>query len=113
HRFSRELLQHDEHTLDDSVLIAEQVRGFLGMMMRATTWSLGPIRCVNALRLVRFNSIFHNFFSSPIVQLALSVLHMKTRRSSPSRADPSPSDNEDMQGRKHGHFLTHRKPDQF
>src|SRR5262245_24625267 len=81
HGFSRELLQHGKHALDDSVLITEQFRSFLGMMMRATAWSLGHMRRVNTLRLVRFNSIFHNFFSSPVMQLALSVLHMKTRRS--------------------------------
>jgi hypothetical protein len=34
------------------------------MMMRATARSLGFMRCVNALWLVRFNSIFHNYFSS-------------------------------------------------
>src|SRR5215510_8462942 len=110
HGSSRELFQHGKHALDDSVLIAKQFRGFLGMMMCATAWSLGHMRRVNALWLVRFNSIFHNFFSSPVIQLALSVLHMKTHRSSPSRADPSPRDNEDMQDRKHGHFLTHHKP---
>src|SRR5215510_4466382 len=81
HGSSRELFQHGKHALDDSVLIAKQFRGFLGMMMCATAWSLGHMRRVNALWLVRFNSIFHNFFSSPVMQLALSVLHMKTRRS--------------------------------
>jgi hypothetical protein len=33
---SCELLQRSEHTLYDSVLIAEQFRGFLEMMVRAT-----------------------------------------------------------------------------
>jgi hypothetical protein len=68
------LLYYGKHTLDDSVLIAEQFRGFLGMMMRATALSLGFMRRVNALRLVHFNSIFHNYFSSPVMHLALSIL---------------------------------------
>src|SRR5215831_8765676 len=61
HASSCELLQHDKHTLDDSVLITEQFRSFLGTMMRTTAWSLGHVRCVNTLRLICFNSIFHNF----------------------------------------------------
>src|SRR5262245_29866917 len=61
HGSSCELLQHCKHALDDSVLITEQFRSFLGTMMRTTAWSLGHVRCVNTLRLVCFNSIFHNF----------------------------------------------------
>src|SRR5262245_18878940 len=80
HGSSRELFQHGKHALDDSVLIAKQFRGFLGMMMCATAWSLGHMRCVNALWLVHFNSIFHNFFSSPVMQVALSVRDMVARR---------------------------------
>src|SRR5262249_55874785 len=74
HGSSCELLQHGKHALDDSVLIAEQFRGLLGMMMGATAWSLGHVRCVNTLRLVCFNSIFHTFSSCNAVS-SVSTSH--------------------------------------
>ena len=91
HRSLRKLLYYGEHPLYNSVFIAEHLGGFLGMMMRATARSLGFMRRVNALRLVRFNSIFHNYFSSPVMHLALSIFTCNLPDRRLRLANPSPN----------------------
>jgi len=77
----RKLLYYGEHPLYNSVFIAEQFRGFLGMMMRATARSLGFMRGVSASRLIHLYWVFHSYFSFPekIRRLGLTLSRMHAR----------------------------------
>src|SRR6266536_597362 len=81
HRRSRQFFHHGKNTFDDPVLIAEQFRGFLGMMMRATARSLGFVRRLNASRLIHLYWVFHSYFSfhEKIRRLGLTLSRMHAR----------------------------------
>src|SRR4030095_15653472 len=76
----RKLLYYGEHTLNDSVLIAEYLGGLLEVVMPTTHW-LDFTTNVSASRLIHLYWTFHSYFSFPEkirrLGLALSRIHAR------------------------------------